>query len=100
MTYETNEDGVTGEQTADREQMNFFGKSDKELADFLETADVGDVFEREQGEVHQRFVLTDIRYGEKDFEEDQDIIVSYYIQSELYPALIKIIAGNNPVEFK
>ncbi len=100
VTYETEEGGVTEEQTAEREQMNFLGKSDKELADFLETADVGDVFERGQGEEHQRFVLTDIRYGEKNFEEDQDIIVSYYIQSELYPALIKIIAGNNPVEFK
>lgn len=100
VTYETDEDGVTEEQTAEREQMNFLGKSDKELADFLETADIGDIFEREQGEVHQRFILTNICYDEKNFEEDQDIIVSYYIQSELYPALIKKIAGNNPVEFK
>lgn len=100
VTYEITTGGNTESATADREQLNFFGKSDRGLADFLEIAEIGDTYEDVQNGEAREICVTDIGYSEEGMESNKDAIVSQYILEEFYPAMIETVAKNNPVEFE
>lgn len=99
VTYEITEKGQTESVTVDRGKLNFLGKSDMGLADFLENGEIGDVFEDILDGEDRKVLLKDIKYGREEVELDQETIIFRYILSELYPALIKTTAKDNPVEF-
>lgn len=100
VTYEETISGVTETKTADRTQLNFFGKADMGLADFFERAEVGDTYEDIQNGETRSVTVKDIQYIEPDFEENMATAVDGYIQAEIYPELIDEVAKNNPVEFE
>ncbi len=100
VAYEITMQGKTEAETADREQLNFLGKSDMGLADFLEVGQPGDIYEDVLNGEKRKILLKNIEYTEKEGDMDKKTIIYRYILSELYPLLISSVARNNPVEFE
>lgn len=86
--------------TADREQLNFMGKADKGLADFLETAEIGACFEDDQDGDLRKVTVKEIHYEEADLEKQPEAAVENYIYEVVYPQLIEKIAQENPLEYQ
>lgn len=99
ITYEITINGETSETTADRTQRQFLGDADPLLADFLENAVCGDVYEDVQNGEQRKIIVTDISYEEVSFRENEMAVVENYIEEELFPQLIEMIAANNPAEY-
>ncbi|MGN0335019.1 MAG: hypothetical protein ACI4DV_05060 [Lachnospiraceae bacterium] len=100
VTYEVAMDGQKESITADRKELNFLGKSDMGLADFLETGEPGDVYQDIQNGLEREVIIREITESETDFETDKNLICAAYIREELFGKLIDTVAGNNPVEFE
>lgn len=100
VVYESTIDGETNEVTAAREELNFMGKSDMGLADFLETAEIGEEYEDTLNGSQRKVVVKEITYYEPEFKENESAMIQNYIQAELYPELIETVAKNNQVEFE
>ncbi len=100
VTYEQIINGDRTEKIADRDELNFMGKSDMGLADFLETSDVGECLYSKYGNEEKSYTILDIEYSELDFDENKTFVINHYIRAELYPELIKTVSKNNQVEFK
>lgn len=100
ITFEATVDGETSEVTADTEQLRLLDKSDMGLADFLNTAKVGDEYQDVMNYQERYIVVKDIVYSEDGFENNKQIAVYYYIREELYPSIIDTVIKNNPVTFE
>ena len=100
VVYELTADGRSETVTADREQLDFMGKADMALADFLEAAEAGDTYEDVQNERRREVLVKEVHYAETDFEANPEAAAESYIRTELLPQLIEKIAKNNQAEFK
>lgn len=100
VTYEVTENDVTKTLTADRSQMNLLANADPGLADFLELGQEQEQYEDVQAVGKRIVIIKEIRYNEEGFEANKEAAVSAYIQQQLYPTLLQIIAENNPVSFR
>lgn len=100
VVYEVTMDGKSEVVTVDRTELNFLGKSDMGLADFLERAEVGETYEDVQNGSNREVVVKEITYYESDFSENKTAVIQSYVRTEVYPELIQKIAKNNPVEFE
>lgn len=99
VTYEITAFGETKEVTADREQLNLLANGDRNLADFLENAEVGETYTDVQNGEERNVVVTKIINSEAGFENNRDAVIQYYIRYVLLEELIDTVAKNNPVEF-
>lgn len=100
VVYEMAQDGEKETITANREQLNFLGKSDMGLADFLETGNVNDVYHDERDSKEREVIIKAIKNETSGFEENKDAVIYSYIRTELYPEMIQTVAENNPTEFE
>lgn len=100
VTYEQIINGDRTEKIADRDELNFMGKSDMSLADFLETSNIGGHMYLKSENEEKSYTILDIEYSELDFDENKTFVINHYIRAELYPELIKTVAKNNPIELK
>lgn len=100
VTYEVRKNDVKEIMTADRAQLNLLANADSGLADFLEAGQENEQYEDIQAEGKRIVIIKEIRYNEDGFEANKEAAVSAYIQQELYPELIRIVAENNPVSFR
>ena len=100
VTYELTINGKTRKQAADLHKLSLMGKADKGLADFLEGAEPGDIYEDEQNGEGRKIELKEIQYSEPGFAQNKEAAVSAYLTQKLYPSLIETVAENNPVEFE
>ena len=100
VVYEVTQNSVTKTITADREQLNFLGKSDMGLADFLETGNINDLYHDEKDNQEREVIIKDVKYEVSGFEENQDAVIYSYIRTELYPEMIQTVAENNSAEFE
>ena len=100
VTYEVNMNGTTETITADGEQLSMLGKSDPGLADFLNGAEIGEIYSDVQNYQERQVVLRDITYSEEGFENNKELILYRYVRNELYESIIEQVAENNPVEFE
>lgn len=99
VTYEITALGVTQEVAADREQLNLLANADMNLADFLETAEVGDTYADMKDGEEREVLVTEISNTEPGFDNNRDAVIRYYIRYILLDELIDTVAQNNPVEF-
>lgn len=99
VTYEITALGETKVVTADREQLNLLANADINLADFLESAEVGESYTDVQNGEARNVVVTKIINSEAGFENNRDTVIRYYIRYVLLEELIDTVAENNPVEF-
>lgn len=100
VTYELTINGKTRKQAADLHKLSLMGKADKGLADFLEGAEPGEIYEDEQNGERRKVELKEIQYSEPGFTQNKGVAVSAYLTQKLYPSLIETVAENNPVEFE
>ena len=100
VIYELTINGKTRKQAADLHKLSLMGKADKGLADFLEGAEPGDIYEDEQNGERRKIELKEIQYSEPGFAQNKEAAVSAYLTQKLYPSLIETVAENNPVEFE
>lgn len=100
IVYDQTIDGVTETITADAEELSFYGKSDKGLADFLGTAKIGDIYEDDY-DYQQRIVeVKDVTYTEYGYENHEYMALYSLVRNELYDTVLDRVAQNNPVEFE
>ena len=100
VVYEVTQDGEKETIKVDREQLNFLGKSDIGLADFLETGNINDLYRDEKDSQEREVIIKEIKNETSGFEENQDAVIYSYISTELYPEMIQTLAENNPAEFE
>ncbi|MDD7026046.1 MAG: hypothetical protein PUI46_02970 [Lachnospiraceae bacterium] len=100
VTYEVIRGKERERVTANRQQLDFMGKADKGLGDFLETAEPEDTYEDVQNGEKREILLKEIQYSQEGFEHNEEAVLYTYIEKELYPSLIRMVAQNNPVEFR
>lgn len=100
VVYEVTQDGEKETITADREQLNFLGKSNMGLADFLETGNINDLYLDEKDGQEREVIIKEIKNATSGFEENQDVAMYNYIRTELYPKMIQTVAKNNPAQFE
>ena len=100
VVYEVTQDGEKETIKVDREQLNFLGKSDIGLADFLETGNINDLYRDEKDSQEREVIIKEIKNETSGFEENQNAVIYSYIRTELYPELIQTLAENNPAEFE
>lgn len=100
VVYEVTQDGEKETIKVDREQLNFLGKSDIGLADFLETGNINDLYRDEKDSQEREVIIKEIKNETSGFEENQDAVIYSYIRTELYPEMIQTLAENNPAEFE
>lgn len=100
IVYEQTINGVTETLSADAEMLNFYGKSDKGLADFLGCAQVGDVYEDSYNDQERTIVLKDVTYTAAEYENSKNMALYSFVKEELYAAVISRVAQNNPVAFE
>lgn len=99
VTYEISMGKEKETVTADKQKLDFMGKSDKGLGDFLETAEPGDTYEDIKNQENRKILLKEIQYSKEGFAYHQEAALYAYIEKELYPFLIETVAQNNSVEF-
>ena len=100
VVYEVTQDGEKETIKVDREQLNFLGKSDIGLADFLETGNINDLYRDEKDSQEREVIIKEIKNETSGFEENQDAVIYSYIRTELYPEMIQTLAENNPAELE
>lgn len=100
VVYEVTLNGERETVTADREQLNFLGKADMGLADFLETGKVNDVYQDWHDNQNRQVVVKQVEEEIGKFENNKDVVIYNYIRTKLYPNLIQIVAEQNPVQFE
>ena len=100
VTYELVVDGETSEVTVKRDELNFMGKSDMALADFLELAEEGEIYKDNYNGSERSVVLKEIVYSDIDFSSNKLNVLTSYVREKLYPSLIETVATNNQVEFE
>lgn len=100
VIYEVTLNGERETVTADREQLNFLGKADMGLADFLETGKVNDVYQDWYDNQSRQVVIKQVEEKVGKFEDNKDVVIYNYIRTELYPDLIQTVAEQNPVQFE
>lgn len=100
VTYEVTQKDSTETITADRTQLNILANADPALADFLEAGQENELYEDLQSDGKRMVIIQEIRYNESGFVANKEAAVSAYIQQQLYPKLLQIIAENNPVSFR
>lgn len=100
VIYEVTLNGERETVTADREQLNFLGKADMGLVDFLETGKVNDVYQDWYDNQSRQVVIKQVEEKVGKFEDNKDVVIYNYIRTELYPDLIQTVAEQNPVQFE
>ena len=65
VTYEQTLDGVTQTLTADVDTLSLLGKTDTAMADFLQMAESGEIYEDTTEEGERRILLKEITYSDK-----------------------------------
>lgn len=100
VVYEQTLNGVTETLTADVDMLSFLAKADTSLADFLQMADIGEIYEDENDTGKRRVVLKEIVDSEKGFENNAEMALYRFVKDELYDFVIDTIAKNNPVQFE
>jgi len=99
VIYEESVQGTTETVTVDRNQLNFLADADPGLADFLASGEEQECYEDVHLEGNRKVVIKEIIYNKEGFESNREAAISAYIQQELFPELISIVAKNNPVQF-
>lgn len=100
IVYDQTIDGVTETITADAEMLSFYGKSDKGLADFLGSAQIGDIYEDDYNYQKRIVEVKEITYTEYGYENHDYMALYSLIRNELYDTVLDRVAQNNPVEFE
>ena len=100
VVYEVTTSEGTVVEEADRNQLNFLGKSDSALADFLLEGSRKESYHDIQGNGERKVVIKEITYSEEGFEKNKEAAMVSYINQELYPMLIQMVADNNPVSYR
>ena len=73
--YEVTQDGEKETIKVDREQLNFLGKSDIGLADFLETGNINDLYRDEKDSQEREVIIKEIKNETSGFEENQNCLL-------------------------
>lgn len=100
VTYEQTLDGVTQTLTADVDTLSLLGKTDTAMADFLQMAESGEIYEDTTEEGERRILLKEITYSDKGYENNVEMALYRVVRDELYDEVIKTVAMNNPVSFE
>lgn len=100
VTYKVTQNDITETITADRAQLNILANAEPALADFLEAGQENEQYEDVQSDGKRMVIIQEIRYNEDGFDANREAAVSAYIQQQLYPQLLQIVAENNPVSFR
>lgn len=100
VTYEQTLDGVTQTLTADVDTLSLLGKTDTAMADFLQMAESGEIYEDTTEEGERRILLKEIIYSDKGYENNVEMALYRVVRDELYNEVIHTVAMNNPVSFE
>ena len=100
VTYELTSDNKVETVSVDDSQLNFLGKTDERLADFLSLEEIGACYQDIVDGESRTIVIKDIIFNEDIFEKNQEIVVYKYIREELLDKIIEKIILNNPIEYE
>ena len=100
VSYEQTLNGVVQTLTADVDTLSLLGKTDTAMADFLQMAEIGEIYEDVLEEGERKVVLKDITYSDQGYENNAEMALYLLVKDELYDEVIKNVALNNPVSFE
>lgn len=99
IVFDETLDGVTETITADADTLGLYGKADMGLADFLGTAEVGQIYTDVKNGQQRSVVVKNVTYSKESYKSNAEMALYRLIRDELYETLIQTVNDNNPLEF-